>query len=84
MLARRSFSVASRVRVASEQKTASVVDAVSKVVETHAKAATQKSAGILIPQPAICACAADGRSQGVGTGSTHFTYIKLLSPKAAP
>ena len=47
MLARRSFSVASRVRVASEQKTASVVNAVSKVVETHAKLATQKSAGIL-------------------------------------
>ena len=47
MLARRSFSVASRVRVASEQKTASVVNAVSKVVETHAKLATQKSTGIL-------------------------------------
>jgi hypothetical protein len=46
MLARRSFCVASRVRVASEQKTASV-NGFSKVVETHAKVAMQKSTGIL-------------------------------------
>ena len=45
MFARRSFSLASsRVRVVSEQKTASVVSSVSKVVE---EAATQKSTGIL-------------------------------------
>ena len=56
MLARRSFSIAaSRVRLPmSEQKVASVVNGVSKVVEAHAnlsvitdKAATQKSTGIL-------------------------------------
>ena len=44
MFARRSFSLASsRVRVVSEQKTASVVSSVSKA----AKAATQKNTGIL-------------------------------------
>jgi len=54
MFARRSLSLASsRVRVVSEQKTASVVSSVVKAVEahpslaSHAKAATQKNTGIL-------------------------------------